>query len=213
MSPVPSARRPRALVLRALGLGDLLTAVPALRGLRRGLPGHELVLLAPAHFAPLVRWAGLADVVVDTIPWRAPPAAFEDAEIAVNLHGRGPQSHRLLLATRPRRLVAYACHGVADGPCWDARRARGHPVVPARRSGRLPRRSRRPRDCLPGPTDRWPCRRRHHSSPGAAAVARRWPVDRWAEVARREHGLGEHVVLTGRGTSWRCARRLLTGRG
>ena len=38
----------RLVVLRALGLGDLLTAVPALRGLARAFPDHERVLLAPA---------------------------------------------------------------------------------------------------------------------------------------------------------------------
>ncbi|MFJ6956292.1 glycosyltransferase family 9 protein, partial [Micromonospora aurantiaca] len=39
------------LVLRALGVGDLATAVPALRGLRAGLPGRELVLAAPGWLA------------------------------------------------------------------------------------------------------------------------------------------------------------------
>ena len=36
------------LVLRALGLGDLLTSVAAIRGLRRAWPGARLVLAAPA---------------------------------------------------------------------------------------------------------------------------------------------------------------------
>ncbi|MEV5769535.1 glycosyltransferase family 9 protein, partial [Micromonospora sp. NPDC052213] len=46
------------LVLRALGVGDLVTAVPALRGLRAGLPGRELVLAAPDWLAPLAELTG-----------------------------------------------------------------------------------------------------------------------------------------------------------
>ena len=38
-----------ALVLRALGLGDLLTAVPALRALHRG--GLNVVLAAPGDLS------------------------------------------------------------------------------------------------------------------------------------------------------------------
>ncbi len=34
-------------MLRALGLGDLLTAVPALRGIAAGVPGRRLLLVAP----------------------------------------------------------------------------------------------------------------------------------------------------------------------
>jgi ADP-heptose:LPS heptosyltransferase len=33
--------------------------------------------------------------------------------------------------------------------------------------------------------------------PGAASPARRWPADRWAEVARAEAGAGRPVVITG----------------
>ena len=46
-TPLPAGRRGSILVLRALGLGDLLTGLPALRALRARFPEHELVLAAP----------------------------------------------------------------------------------------------------------------------------------------------------------------------
>ena len=55
---------PRLVVLRALGLGDFLTAVPALRALAAAFPAHRRVLLAPVWVEPL---AALLDGAVDEI--------------------------------------------------------------------------------------------------------------------------------------------------
>ena len=43
------------------------------------------------------------------------PAAAARCDMAVNLHGRGPQSHCALRGLRPGRLVAFAADG-HDGP-------------------------------------------------------------------------------------------------
>ena len=53
-----SLARPPVLVLRALGLGDTLTGVPALRGLRRAFPGRRLLLAAAGEPAELLRACG-----------------------------------------------------------------------------------------------------------------------------------------------------------
>ncbi|MFP5321585.1 MAG: glycosyltransferase family 9 protein [Acidimicrobiia bacterium] len=100
------------VVLRALGLGDLCTGVPALRALRRRFPHADLVLAAPAWQEPLARLAGV-DRVVDTAPLAPLDPSLHGADLAVNLHGRGPQSTSLLAASRPGALVAFA-HPEAD---------------------------------------------------------------------------------------------------
>jgi ADP-heptose:LPS heptosyltransferase len=184
--------RPLLVAYRALGLGDLLTGVPALRALRDAHPGHRLVLACPAPLAPLAELSGAVDAVLDTAPL-APPA-LDRPEVAVNLHGRGPQSHRALLATRPRRLIAFAAAGV-DGPAW---RPAEHEVV---RWCRLLRESGIPADParldLPVPPWEPPERGVTVIHPGAASPARRWPPERWAAVAAAERRAGRTVVVTG----------------
>ncbi|MGW4296797.1 glycosyltransferase family 9 protein, partial [Micromonospora chersina] len=166
------------LVLRALGVGDLATGVPALRALRAAYPGEELVLVAPRWLAPLVELVGVVDrqVFADGLGhlgWPGPPPA-----VAVNLHGRGPQSHRMLAEARPRRLLAFANAdaGWQDGPPW---RAEEHEVdrwcrmlgwygIPADRTDLALRRPG-PRGLPTGVTV---------VHPGAKAAQRRWPPPR-----------------------------------
>ncbi len=192
---------------RALGLGDLLTGVPALRALRAAFPGHRLVLAAPGALAPLAELSGAVDELLDTAPLAVP--ALHGADVAVNLHGRGPESHRAILASRPRRMIAFAADEVPwRGPEW---RAGEH--EPARWC-RLLKESGIPADParleLP-PPDGSPARGATVIHPGAASPARRWPADRWAAVARAEREAGRRVVVTGSAGERALAERVARG--
>lgn len=185
------------LILRALGLGDLLTGIPAMRGLRRAHPQAHITLATPGSLAPLALLSGAVDEVVPTeglgdLRYTGPPPS-----IAVNLHGSGPQSISDLLVTRPERLITYRNRhqpGVL-GPPWRAGQHEvdrwcalleiaGIPCNPA------DLRVKRPS----GPPRRRGVVVIH---PGAAAAARRWPAERFAEVAAALHRDGHQVVITG----------------
>jgi ADP-heptose:LPS heptosyltransferase len=198
--------RPRLVVLRALGVGDLLTAVPALRALARAFPDHERLLAAPERLRPLVE---LIDAdgggpavhrLVPTGELEPLPPELGRADVAVNLHGRGPQSHRLLLAARPERILWFENREVPESlgsPHWRrgehevARWCRmlaenGVPAEPERLALRPP--AGPPLEGAEGAT---------LLHPGAASAARRWPPERFAEVARAEMERGRQVVVTG----------------
>jgi ADP-heptose:LPS heptosyltransferase len=188
--------RPRLLALRALGLGDLLTAVPALRALADAFPEHRRILATPAALAPLAAMTRAVDETVAARPLAPLPAALAGVDVAVNLHGSGPESHRVLAALEPGRLIAFAntAAGVA-GPSW---RADEHEVS---RWCRLLSESGIAAD--PDRLDLEPVWLDPRAAgatvihPGAASRARRWPAERFARVALAEQRAGRRVVITG----------------
>ena len=202
-SPLREAAQPRpaVVVLRALGLGDLLTAIPALRALADAFPRHPRLLATPSVLAPLAKASGAIDEVVPADGLTEPLSRLlHGAGLAVNLHGRGPESHNLLLATGPRRLVAFAHPAVpasSQGPRW---RPDEHEVARWCRlleeSGIAADPTRLDLELPPGPVP-------HGVAgatlvhPGAASPSRRWPPERFAEVIRFELGQGRRVIVTG----------------
>lgn len=185
------------LVLRALGLGDLLTAVPALRALRAAHPDRRLVLAAPEPLRGLVESIDAVDELLPTAGLGDLHPPGESPGLAVNLHGKGPESIRDLLATGPDTLLTHRHPDFPDrpGPEW---RADLHEVdrwcrlleyhgIPADRTALR----------LPPPPVPAPVRDAIVVHPGAAAPARRWPAERFARVARELAADGRPVVITG----------------
>lgn len=201
----------RILVLRALGLGDFLTAVPALRALADAFPGHELLLATPRALRPLVRLARAADDVVPAAPLEPLPRSLAEPGLAVNLHGRGPESHRVLTALRPSRLIAFAHPDVPEsrgGPQWrpdEHERHRWCRLLAESGVEADPSRVDIPRPDVGAPEIASGATLVH---PGAASEARRWPAERFAAVARAESMGGRRVIVTGSAAELPLARRV-----
>lgn len=205
--------RPVALALRALGLGDFLTGLPALALLKQALPDHDVVLAAPPVFGPLIGLTPAVDALLPATELAPLTGLSGPVSVAIDLHGKGPESRRLLAALAPQALYGFADPAAGLlGPRW---RRDEHEVL---RWRRLVSESLGVPDTGPGvagrlslpadvsPDDSNPVSTVPSSTvpagltvvhPGAAAGSRRWPAARFAEVAAALAAVGHQVVITG----------------
>jgi len=185
------------LILRALGLGDFLTAVPACRAVRAAFSQATVTLAAPAYLRPVVRLTGAIDKLRPTTGLGQLRGDQSAPDLAVNLHGAGPQSIDDLLATGPLRLITHhsPVRPRIEGPRWEA------DLHEVRRWLRLLELSGVPVDGaelrLRAPDVASPVPYAIVIHPGAASPARRWPAERFGEVACRLRKDGHSVVVTG----------------
>lgn len=116
----------RIAVLRALYLGDLLLAVPALRALRAGFPAAEITLLGLPWAEPFARrfgryvdrfvvfpgYPGIAEAPVDPMTTRRFIAAQRayGYDLVVQMHGSGRTSNAVALALGGRVTAGYYEH-------------------------------------------------------------------------------------------------------
>lgn len=190
------------LVLRALGLGDTLTGVAALRALHRTLGGTRRLVLAISP--DLGRWIagfGVVDAVCATHELHPLPA-MAGGHVAIDLHGNGSASRQVLQDSGARTVHGFAIPGTAaSGPSWhpgehevlrwcrlvaalgaeprmDDLRLRARPAAPIQQARSSP--------IAPVVIH-----------PGAAFGSRRWGVRRWIAVGRHLIRDGHRIVVTG----------------
>lgn len=201
------------VVFRALNLGDMLCAVPALRALRRALPTAHITLLGLPWSADFARrftdlldghlsfpgYPALPERDTDILAW---PGFLQSVQgqgfdLAVQMHGNGHHTNALLTLLGARVTTGFCeARGLGDWP-WH---------VPWPESGPEPRRLMAlaqhlgaPADDLAlafplGPTDRaaWVGRPDILGlrsggylclHPGGREIRKRWPAHQFAAVA------------------------------
>ena len=189
-----NAAEPELLVLRALKLGDLLVAVPALKALRRAFPGHRLVYAAQGWLAEALELVGGYDLLpthgLDQPLARQPGAV----DIAVNLHGGGAESRARIEGLKANRTISHA-GPLVDGPPWQddlherdrwVRLLDWHGIAADPGDVAISR----PKVSSPAPGAAV-------LHVGAAYGSRLWPAGRFAEVAAVLAAAGHRVVFTG----------------
>lgn len=191
---IPADGKPELLVLRALKLGDLLVAVPALKGIQRAFPEHRLRYAAQGWLSEALGLVGGYEL----LPTHGldEPLAMEPGlvDVAVNLHGSGPESQGRIEALKARQTVGHRS-AQRDGPAWRpelhererwVRLLEWHgieadPLDVQLNTPHVP-------SPVPGATV---------LHVGAAYGSRLWPAERFAAVAVALSDAGHQVVFTG----------------
>lgn len=225
--PVVDEPVERIVVLRALMLGDLLCAVPALRALRTGCPDAEITLVGLPWARALVQrlsclddfielpgWPGLGEQPCDVaaLPDFLAQVQSRRFDLALQLHDGGRLTNPLVAAFGARHSAGFFDEGAwrpdDDASLYVPWPDAGHEIERlllltdrlgmARRGTQL--------EFPLTPADRvelesiWP---QAHEQPyvvvhaGARLPSRRWPLQRFAELADRLAEQGRRVVLVG----------------
>ncbi|TLM73114.1 glycosyltransferase family 9 protein [Pseudarthrobacter sp. NamB4] len=189
--------KPELLVLRALKLGDLLVAVPALKALRRAYPEHRLRYAAQGWLSEALGLVGGYEL----LPTHGldEPLAMEAGvvDVAVNLHGSGPESQGRIEALQARHTIGHRSK-YRDGPPWRDElheRERWVRLLEWHGIEADPLDVQLNKPHVPSPV------------PGAAVLhvgaaygSRLWPAERFAAVAAALDQAGHQVVFTGGGS-------------
>lgn len=220
------AGKRRIAVFRALQLGDLLCTVPALRALRRAAPQARITLIGlPWASSFVARYRMLVDDFIafpghpgmpeaapqpDALPRFFAAARAQEFEVAIQLHGSGGLTNPLTRQFGAKRMAGFY---LAGEPCPDAAtflqwKPREHEVL---RYLRLLARLGVSPD---GDQLEFPLRPGDHAElalvapglqpgghvcihPGARLPSRRWPPQRFADVADGLAADGWTVIVTG----------------
>ena len=225
-------------VFRGLYLGDLVAATGALRALRRGYPEAEISLVSlpwalalaphPPHVNRILAYPGAPglDGGGDEARLEKFVAQMRDErfDLAVNMHGRGPTSTRLVIGFGARRTASFV-GDKGDVPTldvevpWDvevhetrkllllAEKAGGLPT--GLLGGSEPELHVREEDNLRAraliPPGKRPLAIVH---PGASAAEKRWPVKAFGRVTEALIRQGYVVAVTGNAGEKELTRRV-----
>jgi len=222
LDPAPE----RIAVFRALMLGDMLCAVPALRAIRHGWPRAQLTLIGLPWARELAQRLAMVDRFIEFPGYPGLPESMPDIEalpdflrrmqdehfdLLVQLHGSGHITNPLLAACGAACMAGFVEPGAytPEAGRFVAWPMQGHEIerlLTLTDALGLPRRGTQLEFPL-NDTDRielasvWPGAYGGQAyacvHAGAQLPSRRWPTERFAEVADTLAERGLTVVLTG----------------
>jgi ADP-heptose:LPS heptosyltransferase len=222
----------RIAVLRGGGLGDLIFAIPAMAALKAAYPAASITLLGtPIHKALLEAVKSpVDDVVVLPFAEGVRPGEEDEAgldvfftdmrarnfDLAVQLHGGGRYSNPFLLRLGARHSVGTRTADAASlertmpylyyqhEPLRALEVAGFAGAFPVDLEARLA-----PADtAAPGAADGAGAQPLVVVHPGATDPRRRWPAERFAELASACAADGSHVAIIGDGSEQELAERV-----
>lgn len=212
LAGVPPPRR--ALVIRPGGIGDAVLFLPMLTELRRAWPQAEIDLLVEKRNAGVVRGLGLVDRVLlyDRFPGGLPHALAAHYDVVIDTEQYHRSSAIVAFLTRAPRRIGFGTNVrrllLTDALPYDQSvyEARSFLELARRATGREPRWDpEQPFLPLDPEAERFAAqaleplgdRPRVAIHPGASIPERRWPPERYAEVAAQLAAQGVGIAVLG----------------